>query len=62
MTNHEHLGNKLSEKLQFPQKDLNYLRENSSRFLGASNTKSNYVIQNQKLRMTLVMKVKVLQT
>ena len=36
MTNQEDLGNKLSEKLQLPQKDVNYLSENSCRFLGAS--------------------------
>ena len=41
MTNEEDLDNKLSEQLQFPQEDLNYLCQNSSWFLGASTTESN---------------------
>ena len=41
ITNQEDLGNKLSEKLQRPQKDLNYLCENSCRLLGASTTAGN---------------------
>ena len=41
MANQEDLGNKRSEKLQFPQKDLNYLCETSCRFIGASTTESN---------------------
>ena len=41
MANQEDLDNKLSEKLQFLQEDLNYLCQNSSRFLGASTTESN---------------------
>ena len=41
MANQEDLGKKVSEKLHFPQKDLNYLCENSCRFLGASTIESN---------------------
>ena len=41
MANQEDLGNKPSEKLQLPEKDLNYLCENSCRFLGASTTEGN---------------------
>ena len=41
MTNSEDLGNKLPEKLQLPQKNINYLRENSCRFLGASASEGN---------------------
>ena len=41
MANQEDLGKKLSEKLHFPQKDLNYLCKNSCRFLGASTIESN---------------------
>ena len=41
MANQEELGNKHSEKLQFPQKDLNYLCETSFRLTGASTTESN---------------------
>ena len=41
MANQEDLGYKFSEKFQFPQKDLNYLCENSCRFLGASTRESN---------------------
>ena len=40
MTNQEGFGNKLSAKLPFAQKDLNYLCENPCRFLGASTTES----------------------
>ena len=43
MTNQKNLGNKLSEKLQFRQKDLNYLCENSGSFLSASTTESNHL-------------------
>ena len=32
MANQENLGNKLSEKLHFPPKDLNYLCDNFSSF------------------------------
>ena len=41
MANQEDLDNKLSDKLKFPEEDLNYLCQNSSRFLGASTTGSN---------------------
>ena len=41
MANQEELGNKHSEKLQFPQKDLSYLCETSFRVTGASTTESN---------------------
>ena len=41
MANQGQLGNKLSEKLQFPQKGVNYLCDNSCRFLGGSTTESN---------------------
>ena len=41
MANQEDLGNKPSEKLQLPEKDLNYLCENSCRFLVASTTEGN---------------------
>ena len=41
MANQEDLGNKPSEKLKHPEKDLNYLCENSCRFLGASTTEDN---------------------
>ena len=41
MANQEELGSEPSEKLQYRQKVLNYLCENSSRFLGPSTTKSN---------------------
>ena len=41
MTNEEDLDNKLSEQLQFPQEDLNYLCQNCSWFLGACTTESN---------------------
>ena len=41
MVNREDLCDKLSEKLQLPQKDLNYLCKNSCRFLGASTTENN---------------------
>ena len=41
MANQEDLGKKLSEKLHFPQKDLNYFCKNSCRFLGASTIESN---------------------
>ena len=40
MANQEDLGNK-PEKLQLPEKDLNYFCENSCRFLGASTTEGN---------------------
>ena len=40
-TKQEDMGNKLSEKLQFPLKDLNDLREKSSKFLSVSTTESN---------------------
>ena len=39
--NQEDLGNKHSEKLQLPEKDLNYLCENSCRFLSTSTTEGN---------------------
>ena len=58
MANQEDLGNKPSKKLKLPEKDLNYLCENSCRFLGASTTKAINVIQIQKLRIKVVMKVK----
>ena len=41
MTNQEDLSNKLSEKLQLPEKDLNYLCENCCRFLDTSTTEGN---------------------
>ena len=41
VVNQEDLCDKLSEKLQLPQKDLNYLCKNSYRFLGASTTENN---------------------
>ena len=41
MTNQENLSNKLSEKLQLPEKDLNYLCENCCRFLDTSTTEGN---------------------
>ena len=41
IANQEDLDNKLSEKLHFPQEDVNYLCQNSSRFSGASTTESN---------------------
>ena len=41
MVNRGDLGNKPSEKLQLPEKDLNYLCENSCRFLGAPTTERN---------------------
>ena len=41
MANQEDLGYNISEKLQLPKKDLNYLCENSCRFLCASTSEGS---------------------
>ena len=46
MANQEDLSNKLSDKQQFRQKDLNYLCKNSCRFLCTSTTESNQRYSN----------------
>ena len=57
MTNHEDLGNK-PDKLQLPEKDLNYLCKNSSRFSGASSSEGNRRHSKPAAENKSVMKVK----
>ena len=53
----EDLGNKLSEKFQFPQKVLNRFCENSSKPLDASTTKSNQRY-SKPVTMKVMLKIK----
>ena len=63
MANQEDLGNKTSEKLQLPEKDLNYLCENSCRFLGASTKEGNQHHSKPATENKVAMKIeKVLRT
>ena len=63
MAKHENLDYKLSEKLPFSQNDFDYLYDNSAMFYVPLLQIAINIIQNEQLRMKVMMKVKkVLQT